>query len=197
MRVALGILLVSLLVSCSPQASDKAKKADAAARPMDDACTVAVRFVEGWLRDRHSDRPVVFSDAADTTPNNPAPGPWFKFTGEYGSAPAPELLAKGPEMVRDSAVARCPVLRAYLDRAHISHGAKAVAGIVAGASGADVYRADVLGISLPSLSPDGSQALAITSIQSGPLSGLGQFFLLERQDDGGWTAISTQRLWIS
>lgn len=195
MRFALGMLFLPLLPSCSPDASDKPKAAATVA--VDDACTVAVRFVEHWLGQLRPGRPVVFSDTPDVTPNSPAPGPWFKLTGQYGEAPARDLLEKGQDMPRDSAVARCPALRAYLDRARIRYGAKAVAETVAHADGEHAYPADILGLTLPSLSPDGKQALTMTSFQSAPLSGLGQFFLLERQDDGGWPVISAQRLWIS
>ena len=195
MRLAWGMWLLPLLPSCSP--GDPGKSKGAAAVPIDDACTVAVRFVDHWLGQLRAGRPVVFSDTPDVTPNSPAPGPWFKLTGQYGAAPMPALLEKGADMPRESAVARCPALRAYLDRAKIRHGAAAVAETVAHADGERAYPADILGLTLPSLSPDGRQALTMTSVQSAPLSGLGQFFLLERQDNGGWPVISAQRLSIS
>jgi hypothetical protein len=195
MRFALGILLTPLLLSCSPDAPDKSKAQ--AAAPVDDACTVAVRFVDHWLHQLRGGRPVVFSDTPDITPNSPAPGPWFKLTGEYGEAPPAAMLANGVDRPRDSAVARCPALRAYLDRAKIPYGAKAVAAATDNADGDNAYPADILGLTLPSVSQDGTRALTTTSFQSGPLSGLGQFFLLKRQGDGGWPPISAQRLWIS
>lgn len=195
MRFALGMLLLALLSSCSSGSPGKSKADMAAA--VDDACTVAVRFVDSWLKRRSGGRPVVFSDTPDSLFNSPAPGPWFKLTGEYGTTPSRALLAKAPEMTRDSAVARCPSLRAYLDRAHIPYGAKAVADTTRAPDANSLYPADVLGVTLPSVSPDGSQALTMTSFQSGPMSGIGQFFLLERQPDGGWPAVSMQNLWMS
>lgn len=195
MRFGLGMLLVPFLSSCSPEAADKPK--GVATAPADDACTVAVRFVDSWLKQRGGGRPVVFADTPNSLPNDPAPGPWFKLSGEYGEAPSSAMLDRGPQMPRDSAVARCPSLRAYLDHAHIRHGAQAVADTASDPDGDNIYAADILALTLPSLSPDGTQALTMTSSQTGPLSGQGQFFLLKRQTDAGWPAVSTQNFSIS
>jgi hypothetical protein len=189
MRFALGILLAPLLLSCAPDAPSTPK---AAAARADDACTVAVRFVDSWLHQTRRDRPVVFSDTPDNFFKGPAPGAWFKRSGEYGEAPSPAMLKAAPGMTTDSAVARCPSLRAYLERAHIPYGAKAVAE----AQARPGKRAFVLGLTLPRVSPDGTQALSMTSSWSG-LNGLGQLFLLERQPDGGWSVKSVQTLLMS
>lgn len=194
MRFALGMLLLPLLPSCSPDAPGTPE--GGATPRADDACTVAVRFVDSWLDQRRGTRAIVFSDAPDTTPVNPAPGPWFKPTGEYGDAPARALLDKGQEMPRDSAVARCPTLRAYLDGAHIRYGAAAVAQTANAPDGQSLYPADILGVTLPTLGADGTEALTMTSFRSGPQSGQGRFFLLKRQRDGTWPAISLQTLSI-
>jgi hypothetical protein len=88
-------------------------------------------------------------------------------------------------------------MRAHLDRARIPYGAKAVAETQRKLDGVSRYPADILGLTVPGVSPDGAQALVMTSLQSGPQSGLGQFFLLKRQPDGSWVRVSLQHFWVS
>jgi hypothetical protein len=187
-------LCASLLLSCSPGTPDKPA---AAAAQGDDACTVALRFTETWLAETRSSRPLVFSDAPDATMDLPGGGPWTRMNGPGEQAPSPEMLEAAGDLSRDSAVASCPALRAWLDRQHVPHGEKAVSEVVGEPNGTDSHRADILGLTLPVVSPDGTEALTVTSYTTGPLSGVGQLFLLQRQPDGSWRAVSARHLWIS
>lgn len=185
------ILLSCVLPCCSPGGT--AADAPATAR-LDDACTVAVRFTESWLRERGG-KPVILSDEPESALPRPGAGGWWMPAGGAGEAPSPALL--NATLSKDSALARCPALRAYLEHARIPHGAGAVRAAVAGLGAEDSYPAAIFSLTLPSVSADGTEALVATGLMLGPEAGGGELLLLRRRPDGGWRAVSSQPSWIS
>lgn len=59
------------------------------------------------------------------------------------------------------------------------------------------YDATVHTLTLPVISPDGSEALAYVDSVSGPLAGGGYLVLLRRAPDGAWKVAGRMGLWIS
>lgn len=188
MRLA-SMLVLCMLPSCSPGGgvSRVAK---------DDACTVAVRFTESWLRERGGN-PIVFSDEPESSVPRPVPGAWRLLSGDPGGAPSPSTLRTVGTLPTASAVAHCPALRAFLDRTRVKHGADAVKAIVDGRGPDDSYPIEIFSLSLPSVGADGTEALVATGTVSGPEAGGGQILLLNRRADGSWHAVSSQPTWIS
>lgn len=188
MRLA-SMLVLCMLPGCSPGGgvSSVAK---------DDACTVAVRFTEGWSRERGGN-PVVFSDEPESSVPRPLPAAWRLLSGDPGGAPSPSTLRTAGTLPTASAVARCPALRALLDRGRIKHGADAIKAAVDGRGADDSYPIEIFSLSLPSVSADGTEALVATGTVWGPEAGGGQILLLKRQADGSWHAVSGQPTWIS
>ena len=205
---ALGLLLIA----SSPAA--------AATAPSAEGCSAAKVVFEG-MTDRASATRTVLDEGIDAAQikswvgpenydlaqsNPPVPGEevepqrWFAVTatGEVATTqPAPpaaatvqaflaaELLsASGCEAVRQDAVARGVLLKA-------PPGARGIDR----RTGRYTYR--TIRLSVPVLSPDGTEALAYGDSSSAPLGAGGGLWLLRRGPDGAWTVAAQLGLWIS
>lgn len=187
MRLA-PMFLLCAVQGCSPGGTGSSMRAD--------ACTIAVRFTEAWLGERGGG-PVVISDAPESAPPRPVPGAWRSPSGAPGEAPSSSMMAAAATLSADSAVARCPALRAYLERARIPYGASAVKAVAEGRAPGDSYPAEIFSLSLPSVSADGTEALVATGTVLGPEAGSGAILLLKQQSGGSWRVVSIQPSWIS
>jgi hypothetical protein len=188
MRLA-SMLVLCMLPGCLPGggAASTAHK--------DDACTVAVRFTQTWLRE-WGNRPVVFSDAGDGGSLIPTDGwesrtdGWQTRPGEAGETPPPSMLGDNAALSGDSALARCPTLRAYLERARIPYGAGATKAAQERRDRNGLFSVEILSLSLPKVGVDGSVALVEVGRFPAPDLGGAEMLLLRRQPDGSWRAVS-------
>jgi hypothetical protein len=154
-----------------------------------------VRFADGWLRE-WGNHPIILTEGPEITAPRPHAGAWQAMAGA-GGTPSPAMLKVGATLSTDSAVARCPALRAYLDRRHIGHGASAERAVAGKFQAEQSYPLAVLSMSLPGVSPDGGEALVATGSLFGPEAGGGELRLLRRKPDGSWSTVSAQRTWIT
>lgn len=183
------VLFLPTLLSCAPGVPGTGHA--------DDACTVAVRFTESWLGGWEK-KPIVLADVEEAYPPKPIAGRWLDPSGAAGEAPSPAMLKAGAALPKESAVARCPALRAYLDQSRIPHGAVAVKAVVGEAPKAeDSYPAAILDLTVLTVSPDGTEALLATGTTFGPEAGGGEIYYLKRRSDGRWRVVSSQPSWVS
>jgi hypothetical protein len=196
MRFA-SILMLCMLSGCSSGGG-------LSGASKDDACTVALRFTEGWLHERGG-VPVVFSHTLEGGVPLPISEGWQAPSGGPGEVPPPAMLAMAARLNTDSAVVKCSTLRAYLDRMQIPYGAAAEkaamegqgrdAGDEHGAVG--MFSAEIFELSVPGVSADGTMALIMTGRLSAPELGGGSLLFLKRQPDGSWREVSNRPTWAT
>ncbi len=195
MRLA-SMLVLCMLPGCSQDTAISA--------PKDNACTVAVRLAETWVRERGR-QPIVFSDRVEGGVPLLIPEGWQAPSGGPGEVPPPSVLAMATRLSTDSAVVRCPTLRAYLDRVRIPYGAAAEKAATEGkrkdVTGKHVpvglFSAEIFSLSVPGVSADGTMALIVTGSLSAPELGGGSLLFLRRQPDGSWRQISNYSTWVT
>ena len=169
--------------------------------PVVEPCAVALDLVIGTVA-HFRGRAVVFSDEDEglMPPSVDTKG-WYgpEALQPVAVSPPPAALVDRLNRTRAvSAVASCPAVRAWLDKAGIAHGAKAVDRAVdPRRMTAQGYAETVLGVSVPVVSADGADALVLTHNVSAPLGGGGQANRLRRGANGRWTVVAIRGLWVS
>lgn len=185
-------LSVLLLSACGTGAGGGVQ----AARPSPE-CALAESYIASFPSVQKRDR-VVFTDADERLPDEPALGAWTEVQGQEPQpvpAPSAALLAATKLKAGVSAVRACANVRALLDRQGIHYGSDAAYMATRGEG--ELFGAAVLGVALPSLSADGTEAVLAVSERAGRLFGSGNIEHLKRKRDGTWTIVGVLEVWVS
>ena len=103
--------------------------------------------------------------------------------------PQPELLNRLEHADTVAALGACASLRTYLTKHHVKYGQAAVKAATRG--GREVYAVEVLRLSLPIVSRDGTEAIAIEETAASDVEGGVYGVLLRRGPDGAWAVAAS------
>lgn len=170
-------------------------------------CTVAIDFIKAVVKahaaSRYSESPLVFSDEADPMKIRAARGDRWHNSDASGEPelPSKELLDKFEARGGESAIRQCRSIRNFLTDQHIPYGPGATKRARNSISGpgisGPVFDAEIVRLTLPVVSEDGTEALLSSISESGVHMALGRYYYLRSDDEGAWRVRSTVMSWIS
>lgn len=186
MKLALSLALVFV--------PTPAQARDAVSGPAVRRCDIALAYVSELLREP-SLRHAIFS-TQPVVPFIPDgyPTQWISMDGLSPAPPAPSGLAEALPRATN-AVRSCASIRRLLTRRHIRFGRRSVAWARHLQRG--YFRARIIMVSLPAVSPDGAHAVLVESNSRGGLDAGESWVHMERDRDGRWRAAGISALWVS
>lgn len=160
-----------------------------------DKCAFASRYVAHVQG--QGTKKVVFSTFPERIGESADIGGWDGSTTIGPVRPPRELIVQLIGQHGISALVSCPMLTARLRAKGMGVGQKAVAQSLDAGGGA-AYTPPVVGVSLPSLSDDGNEAVLASSYVFGiEGAGSGDLIYFRRDSSGKWAVVSSSRLWVS
>jgi hypothetical protein len=171
------------------------------------SCVVAIDFIKGVMAahaaSRQRDTLLVFSDEPDRFEMRATRDDrWHNASGAGEiEIPSLDLSAKFIAQGGASALRHCRSVRNFLTDQHIPYGPGAVKrarGSVAGPGiSGPVFDAEIVGLTVPAVSEDGTQALLSSGSDSGVHMASGNYYYLRPDDDGIWRVRSVVMRWMS
>jgi len=198
--LALAALTLALGLASPPLAAEKPSPRQA------QACAAARTLVEDVFR-RSTPGKTAFSNGAADSVRRLVADPQLDIAAYPPSRWRP--AQDGPDIVKPPAAATirafkaatpanaldCPAVRDEAGK----RGARLDATVeaVAGPKPTGPYTHLIYGLSLPVVSPDGTEALAYAGVAGAPLAGFGGLVLMRRDPYGDWRIVGSLGLWIS
>ena len=103
--------------------------------------------------------------------------------------PKPDLITRVQQRAPVAALGACASFRSYLTKHHVRYGRAAVSA--ATGAGKEIYDVEVLRLSLPVVSRDGTEAIAIEETAASDVEGGVYGVLLRRQPGGAWIVVGS------
>lgn len=183
------ILLALGLVHLSP--SDASETGMARRSSDNTKCAAALAYINAVISDK-SGKQFVFSDDWESVSYPLTAGGWFlPGRGTRGPAPPRSMLIAAKRQGGRSAIKYCPSIQVRLKEGKIPFGVEAVSAAVKTARGRDFrYNVEIVGVSIPTLSKNGTEAVLYSSQVSGPLAGGAYIYYMKCSSLGKWSIIS-------